>query len=593
LADIRVRVSNQMQITPIAEVLATEGLAAPVINALVPDGVNYKVALMQPCGQIKASSIGVQNRDRDLARKQFGKFLAGTQAAGADLVVTPEYSMPWETLVVAIKENRVPAAGKLWVLGCESIKYSELQALKEELAPTAVVLFEELQPDEQRFTDPLVYVFNAVPINEGGASKTIVLVQFKTHPMGDNNHFEVNGMQRGTRIYQFGGGGQGLKLVSLICSDVFAFQDADALAIYDRAVVIHIQLNRKPRQNQFRQYRDRLLQYKGDETEVLCLNWASDVREWSGEQPTLWNNIAGSAWYLRPKDFDERDATLNANHRRGLYYTWLETSQAHALFFNYNPATYLLVATKVAHIGVTASVSRRRGPQLLQTRVWNDAGEDWVEQLEADDGFSGVVGEAGHAKDQIQNLRDANPMDAERVLALCAGKIRHDGGWHSVRRLDSCVIDGSEVIRRMTFCQDTDPEATEFRVRRLKRCGRLWDILNTHKYLPPALADFKDGFRLEWSSNSPHQNAISEKGKRATVVYMGEEASAARIEEIAKTLAEFLHRGFSDPGASHSARQRLAVWFRKNEEIVQLDPGRYIKFDRPGDASEFDIGRET
>jgi hypothetical protein len=581
-----------MRIRSVTEVLLSEGFRAPMLNASSADVNNYTAFLMQPQGEIAASTAGVQNKHRILAKSQFGRFLANAREVGADLVVTPEYSMPWETLVEAIKADCVPATGKLWVLGCESIKYSELAALKKDLAPSAAVFFEHLEPDQERFIDPLAYVFSAAPIEESGAAKIVVLVQFKTHPMGDNDHFEVNGMQRGTQIYQFGEAGQGLKLVSLICSDVFAFQDADALAIYDRALVIHIQLNRKPRQGQFRQYRDRLLQYKGDETEVICLNWASDVCEWSGEQQKLWKNIGGSAWYLRPKDFDDNDATLNANHRRGLYYTWLDASRAHALFFNYKPATYLLVATKVAHIGVTASVSKRRGPQLTQTRVWNDGAGDWVEQPFADDGFSAFVGESGHAKDQIQSISDANPMDAERVLALCAGKIEHDGNWYSVRRLDSCVIDYSEVIRRMTFCQDTAPEAREFRVNRLKRCGRLWDILKTHKYLPPALADFKDGFRLEWSSGSPHQNAISDKGNRATMVYMGEESSATRIEEIARTLAEFLHRGFSDPRESRSARQRLAVWFRENDEIVQLDPGRYIKFDQADATSEFDIGRE-
>lgn len=587
------RFGNRMQIMPVAETLVAEGLSAPVINALVTNGDNYTVALMQPPGHIEASAAGVRNRDRDLARRQFCQFLAGAHQTGADLVVTPEYSMPWETLVATIKENRVPAAGKLWALGCESIKYSELVALKEELAPWAAVLFEQLQPDQQRFTDPLAYVFAAAPIEGNGAAKIVVLVQFKTRPMGDNDHFEVNGMQAGTRIYKFGVAGQSLKLVSLICSDAFAFQDEDALAIYDRALVIHIQLNPKPRQGQFRQYRDKLLQYKGDETEVICLNWASDVCEWNGDQQKPWKNIGGSAWYLRPKDFDDRDATLNANHGRGLYYTWLDASRAHALFFNYKPATYQLVATKVAHIGVVASVSRRRGPQLTQTRVWNDGAGDWVEQPVADDGFSAFVSESGPAKDQIKGICDANPMDAERVLALCAGEIEHDGDWHSVHRLDSCVIDQSEVIRRMTFCQDTDPGASEFRVGRLKRCGRLWDILKTHKYLPPALADFKDGFHLEWSKASPHQNAISEKGKRATVVYMGEESSATNIEKIARTLAEFLHRGFSDSRESRSAQQRLAVWFRANEEIVQLEPGRYTRFDQAGDTSEFDFGRET
>jgi hypothetical protein len=580
-----------MLITPVAEALISESLAVPVINALVPNGDNYTVALMQPSGHIEASAAGVRNRVRDLARNQFRGFLAGAQQTGADLVITPEYSMPWEILVEAIKANCVPAGGKLWALGCESIKYSELEALKQELAPWAAVLFEHLQPDQARFTDPLAYVFATSPIEGGGAPKIVVLVQFKTHPMGDNDHFEVNGMQRGTKIYQFGEAGQSLKLVSLICSDVFAFQDNHALAIYDRALVIHIQLNPRPRQGQFRQYRDRLLQYNGDATEVICLNWAGDVCVWSGEQEKPWKNISGSAWYLRPNGFDDMDATLNANHGRGLYYTWLDSLQANALFFNYKPATYLLVATKVAHIGVTASVSRRRGPQLTRTCVWSDTAGDWVVQPVANDGFSAVVGEAGNAKDQIQSIRDTNPIDAERVLALCAGKIKHDGNWHSVRRLDSCIINASEVILRMTFCQDTDPEAMEFRVRRLKRCGRLWEILKTHSYLPPALADFKDGFRFEWSSGSPHQNAVSQKGNRATVVYVGEESSAAQTEKIARTLAEFLHRGSSDPRESRSAQQRLAVWFRENEKIVQLESNRYIKFDQAGDTGEFDIGR--
>ncbi len=348
-----------MEIKPVTEVLALEGLGAPVINALVANVENYSVLLMQPSGHIEANTVGVRNRDRELAQRQFGGFLADACQTGADLVITPEYSMPWETLVAAIKNGTVPATGKLWALGCESIKYSELVALKHDIAAFATVIFEPMQPDAARFTDPLAYVFVARPAEGGGAARIVILVQFKTYPMGDNDHFEVNGLQRGTRIYQFGAGGQNLRLVSLICSDAFAFQDAHALAIYDRTLVVHIQLNPKPRQDQYRQYRDRLLRFQGDETELICLNWAKDVRESCAEGTKQWHNISGSAWYLRPDKFDQRDATLCDNHRRGLYYTWLQPLRVHALFLNYQPATYFLVASKVAHIGVSAAVSRR------------------------------------------------------------------------------------------------------------------------------------------------------------------------------------------------------------------------------------------
>jgi len=582
-----------MEIKSVSDVLAPAGLGAPTLAALVPNEVNYKVLLMQPHGEIEGSAAGVRNRDGVLAQRQFGRFLVDARETQADLVVTPEYSMPWAVLVGAIKGGIVPSQGKLWVLGCESITYSDLENLKQDLAPCATVLCETLQPDPQRFTDPLAYVFVAAPIEGDGAARIVVLVQFKTHPMGDDNHFEINGLQRGTLVYQFGGVGASLKLVSLICSDAFAFHDAHAEAIYDRALVVHIQLNPKPRQEQYRRYRDRLLAFGGDATELICLNWARDVHESCGGQVSSWHNIAGSAWYLKPDKFDERDATLCANHRRGLYYTWLQPLRAHALFFNFEPATYLLEASKVAHIGVLAAISRRRGPQLTKTCVWNDATSAWVEQVAVEDGFAAIVGESGHAKDDMERIADRNPLDAERVLALCAGKIGNTDDWHSVRQLDSCVIDASEVIRRLTFCQDTDQDAGEFRVRRLKRCAHLWDILKTDDRLPPALADLRNGFCLEWSAAYPHQNAMSANGQRATVIYMGEEASDRQIEATAKTIAEFLHRTAATPNEGLSARQRLAVWFRRdNGEIDCYDPHRYAKIDQTGDTSEYDIGRE-
>lgn len=89
----------------------------------------------------------------------------------------------------------------------------------------------------------------------------------------------------------------------------------------------------------------------------------------------------------------------------------------HTLFFNFKPATYMLDATKVAHIGVPAAVSRRRGPQLIKTCVWGDAATAWDQQVAADDGFSAIVAECGPATDEIRRIADASPLAAERVLA--------------------------------------------------------------------------------------------------------------------------------------------------------------------------------
>jgi len=580
-----------MNIIPVTEPLSLSGFREPTLSVLVPNETNYRVLLLQPHGQITAGTDGVKNRDRDLALSQFGGFLDQARNTHSDLVVTPEYSMPWEALVNAITEGRVPVEGKLWALGCESIRYAELEGLKEQLAPFAELVYEPLDPDPERFLDPLAYVFLA-PRVDNNESKIVVLVQFKTYPMGDNNHFETNGMQRGTRVYQFGRIGHSLRLVSLICSDALVFLDADAVAVYDRSLILHIQLNPKPRQEQFRLYRDRLLRFQGDETELICLNWARNVEQWEGENSSCWHNISGSGWYLKPNTFDDRDETLNTNHRRGLYYTWLKPLYSHALFFNYERGVYLLEATKVAHIGVAAPVSRRRGPQLTRVLSWNPDTRIWIDSATADDGFAGIAEASGDAEGQITTLANESPLAAERVLALCAGSIGKVGDWPKVHLLDSCIIDSSEIVYRITFSQDAEDAARDFRVARLRRCGHLWNILSTPNLLPPALADFEHGFSFQWSPEHPHQNAGSASGNRATVIYMGEESSFEKVEETAMTAAENLRRAYADPDANLSARQRLAIWVRDENEIQIFDSSRYLKYDQTRTESEFDIGRE-
>ena len=350
-------------------------------------------------------------------------------------------------------------------------------------------------------------------------------------------------------------------------------------------------MNQNPRHEWFCGCRERLLRYSGDETEILCLNWSAGLTLWSDDQAQEWNNIAGSAWYLKSKEFDDTDAALTASHQRGLYYTWLEPQRTHALFFNFNPAVYMLIASKVAHIAVAGPISRRRGSQLSHAYTWDDASESWSAQASIEDGFSDIVSESGDAENEIKRISETNPFEAERVLALCAGKVIESQNWYKPQILDSCVIDSTEIIKRITFAQDLHIQAQEFRTARLRRCRRMWDIMNTAAYLPPALSDLNDGFTFQWTQDYPHQNVISESGNRATVVYMGEDCNDQQTEDTLRKIADYLYRSSTNTDQSLSARQRLAVWFRDDSgDIVQYDPQRYVKFDQTDDTSEFDIG---
>ena len=579
-----------MDITPVADILLENALGTPILNALISNEDNYTMLALQPHGDIEASAEGVRSRDRVLATRQFGKFLEYAKETQAHLVITPEYSMPWEVLSEAISGGRGPVQGELWALGCESIKISELESLKERLAPFATVIYEPLDASSTQFVSPLAYIFVSPTAPDNGEAKTVVLVQFKTHPMGDPDNFEINGMLKGNCIYQFGGSnGQNLRLVSLICADVFALKDEIAAEIYDRALILHIQLNPNPRHEGFCGCRERLFRYDGDETEVLCLNWSEDVIMSISGHCTQWKNIAGSAWYLKSREFDDRDITLCNNHQQGLYYTWLQPYHSHALFFNYKPGIFLFNATKVAHIAVAGPVSRRRGPQLTKTCNWNDEEGRWVEKTTADDGFSAVVSESGNAQTEIKRIADVNPFEVERLLALCAGEIKNDEDWYKVHLLDSCVIDSSEIIQRVTFAQDTHEKAIKFRTARLRRCSSLWEIIKSED-LPPALSDLKSGFSFKWSHKSPHQNVESMSGKLATVIYMGEGYNLTHVEETEKHIADFLHKSIDQ---SLAAKQRLHVWYRdRTGAVIPYKSRRYLKIDQTGNKSPFDIGRE-
>jgi hypothetical protein len=578
-----------MEIKNVSEVLTPLGLAVPKLKALIPNVDNYTVQLFQPHGEIDATSAAVRNRNRELAISQFGAFLEKAASDHPELTITPEYSLPWEVLTGSLASGIQPRAGDLWVLGCESITYAELQATKERLRDVCAFGFEELPLDTTRFLSPLAYVFLAPTVQNAAQCKLVVVVQFKTHPMSDPGHFEISGLQRGCCIYEFCEPSS-VRLVSLICSDALDFLDQQAQAVYDRALIIHIQLNPKPRHEEFRRYRDRLLRYEGDSTEIICLNWARDVRLFMNQVEHQWQNVAGSAWYLRPNKFDDCDETLVANHRRGLYYTWLKPFQFHAIFLNYQPGIFIIEASKVFHVGVPGVIARRRGPQLRTILSWDLSTGGWLIAASLDDEFLKFIGDAGEAHEDLKNVSARNPFFAERILALSVGKAGAGINWHGPRRLDSCSIDDTEVIKRMTFCQDNDPRAKEFRSARLMRCRELMRILK-HEPHPPNLPDLAQGFTLDWSPACAQQNVRLASGEWATVIYMGEDSGLEVIEAAFKNAADNLHKMSRDPDCSLAAKQRLVVWYKENGQLRIFGQHKFVGIDKEDNVSEVDVAR--
>lgn len=571
------------------EVLRAKGLAPPQLQALVPNEKPYTTFFMQPYGSIETSLAGVKNFDPVIAHSRFSQFLKNGLDVAADLVITPEYSMPWATLVDSIESGVVPTPGALWVLGCESIALGELEVIRTKLASVATLIWEPEPLTTGNFVDPLAYVFATNLLDETASVQLVVLVQFKNRAMGGANHFETGRLQTGTVIYRFGGSpNQEITLVTLICSDVLDFVDDDAKAIYERALIIHIQLNPEPRHNDFRGYRDRLIQYRNHDTEIICVNWEANVQVGPPGSVPHWGNIAGSAWYVGPADLDVSDGQLVANHRMGLYYTYLAPRRYHALFFHYDAATFRVMATKAYLKGVRAGV--RSGPEMVERKVWNLGSEAWEVSNEPDDGFAVQSAESGGAQQALTDIAAQNPFVAERILALSSGRISSQNPWHAIKNVDSCIIDSTEVVKRITFCQDPEPSASEFRARRLRRTANLWEILKASKF-PPALKDIESGFSLAWSPAAPHQNVRSSDDRLATVIYMGEESTRDELANVETQVHKLLDRPGGNPEEKDKAMQRVVVFYREGGSLKKL-PSAYIGFGTSRSQSPTGIDRE-
>lgn len=561
------------------------GLQHPILEALKPSVDEYDVLLIQPKGEIKASKSRVGNHNQQLATEQYSKLLEEASNEQINLVVAPEYCIPWNSIKFVINNDQHPAKGSLWALGCESITIAELESLKDDLNGKAHILYENLDIEaakKKSFLDPLAYVFHTKDGNDEDC--LVILIQFKTHISIDDERIEGDNLFTGESVYVFGTKGETIRLFSLICSDAFAAKEETLKNYLDRTIILHIQLNPNPRQDTFRSYREHFFKYAKYESELICLNWASNIHECieDGDEKD-WKNIAGSAWYLRPDKFDYSDKRINENHSAGLYFTHLKSMKWNVMFLNYNPGAYILRASKVWHDENVAAVqSKRIGPRLQDVLQWEEANKNWISNPKSEDGFKNLLQPFGEDTDPLSKMYEINPIYVERFLALIAGEISSAGKWHSVTELDSFTIDLYEYIKRITFAQDTEQVCVDFRNARVRNFVSCCHVLNKFTKWPPELSDLSVGYEFVWEPDCPHSTVKSNAGEYATLVYMGEDRLETELKAVGEKLRTALHR-------KNQPTERLGVFYRKQgQPEVWLHPDSR-RFDKPSDTSPVDF----
>ena len=599
---------GRMVIEPVEDHLGDLKLVP--LRALLPTRDPYNVLLLQPTGPIVGSAERVGNEDATRAEHVCRSFLQKAAQVPADLVVTPEYCLPW-TLVQEIRATASklrPSDGAIWVLGCESITPMELAAAVVKIREAGNFVYHETldtaETASKVYVDPLVYVLWCT--DAAGSRVLSLIVQFKTEASRDLLDVEVRSLCLGNVVYSFNRGINKIALISIICSDAFAFNEQLINDYHPNCLLIHIQLNQKPAHHDYAAYRTQLCKVGSrSNVELLCLNWAGAILERIGNgELKNWQNNSGSAWYVPPAKFNALETHIVDAHRFGLYYS-LVADRWHTFFLNSEPHALLLQKQKVLVHDCSQALMPAFCVTVAGRWVWNTSDDLWADKMSADDCFGTVLATYHALPVQLTSLANISPIAVERALELLSGPSTKPESWFRVDVLECMHVAAQESIRRITVNQEPDPNSpgVPYRRSRLQRAQDAITLPGHGVPWPPTLKDLEDGFSFQWSEGAPHYNVVAKNSDApAALIYLADQSNEDLVDKaytfasgaILPHALKMAIGNSADPmDAIARARDRLCVVYRMDHALKVWGPDRTSRIDRPPETSAVDIAGDS
>lgn len=580
------------------------------LHALSPSREPYRALLLQPNGVIEANEIRVGHADAALGHAVCSEFVSTAVQSHADLAVAPEYCVPWTVVNEIINGQLRPPVGAIWVLGCESIAPTELRDLEARCNDAGQCVFhhEHLDPRQvaqRRYVDPLLYVFWTQ--DQEGTPKLFLLVQFKTVACRDYRDVEQSSLCVGATVYAFNRGVGRMSLLTIICSDAFDFTDHIDQA-HLNCLLIHIQLNPKPAHSDYAAYRNRLCSVgTNSHVELLCLNWAQNIKEAKGGKYVEWKNVAGSAWYAPPAKFSAEDGLIDELHRRGLYYNLLGR-RWHTFFLNYEGQIIQLQKQKLLFAGEQA-LAPKNFIAVEERWSWNFVRHIWEAGAVAQDGFAIALANYQAIAGPLQQASQVSPLAVERAIEILMGPRGSPTNWYAVNELDAIQLDmDEESIRRVTVHQDIEPSrpGVAYRRHRLQRAHDAIGLAQSNVPWPAPLRDLAGGFQFSWRRQEPHHNITPKAGGRgpAALSFLADQADDSLIESthqklrqaiVGHAMKEAISQGKSVEELSDAvvrAQDRLCVVFRRGNVYGARGPEGTNLIDTPAGASPVDFAED-
>jgi len=468
----------------IDNLLQPRNLRNPTLRALEINQTLYHLLILQPRGEITATANGVSANAVSNLTEKCREFIELASQKSAELAIIPEYACPKAVINEIVESNLLPAEGNLWIISCESLTKSELNNIVAR--NTIEWLFEQdILNKPGNFLNAVFLFFKTRDNN--GILKDVGLIQFKTSPSTDL--LERDNMICGSNVYILRNNRGSVHLITYICSDVLLFNEAEfgpnIEYIHLPLLIVHVQLNSQPRHLDIQRHRKFFLEPRSDTKEIICLNWARQTRINASVI-----EFGGSALYTKSGQLDNSDQRVTNNHKQGLYYTFWETRYAHSYYFNNDETVYYFQNTKVSQLAAAPAAVNRTGPEVLEAYFWNSSQNRW-NLVEPNDGLVDLCSQNNYLL-PIMTGGTLNPVEKERIAVLSSGRIKKPKSkeWHNIQELGFFMIQDEEIIRRVTFVQDPDPDAVAHRIEIYGRLSTLINrILNDSVNFPRCIRD--------------------------------------------------------------------------------------------------------
>lgn len=560
---------------------ANPRLKLPELDVLNLDSRSVNVSLLQWSGRFTASRDRIGNDSHADVDEKFRKFADTLDANQPDLAVTPEYSTPWNAIHYIIENGKLPRNGAIWILGCESIMPSDLRAFCEAHRQIQWVYDKETLDRKGAFLDVACHFFRTETEAKRPQAAIVGLLQFKCHHMG-GIWIERDHMIEGNRIYQISNRKTSIQLVTLICSDALQIDDAIIDEFASRPhLVVHIQLNARPRESQFRGYRTRLFSHKADDAEVICLNWSTDS---SCHEDSEFRLNWGTAWYTKSNELDLADTAIQINHEQGIYVALSDTLHAGIYAFDGSEKIFNLSASKASQRLASGPAAKRTGPRVREVNEWDNEAKAWILSA-APSVFTDVT-------DECQNVHVALPpslttldvVDFERFACISTGRA-NAAGWHEVQHNPFLRVTEGEVLERRACSLETDVGARILRIDTYTKMAALRQLLEpSRRDLPINVRDLSDG-SLSYSKASWNTNFVTQDGsRRATFVHLGTCARGI-AQETRFNMMKFL---------SDSEAKRLVIWHTQPDGMLNAYfDARFADITQTNDETSVSIVRDT